>query len=374
MKREVDLVKTPNNIVKGTIDIDSQINKLYYQIMKNIQKQNRDLIIKATKKGILTEKQELIKQKLDDLETLKCKITTEEITNIIRRRNEQTTEAIMDKFIGLQTAVFRFTTGEQSSRQTQLIGAVDTVEGGYIVNVDAKLYRYLFYNLEVGHTPVNLCTLFNLKSQYSQKLYMLLRSWTAVKTEIKFTVAELRDLLNLGTKYPAYRNFNQRVIEGAVKEINSSGSMEIKEVKEEKKGRSVVALTFVVKDLEPRFVLTEKTDLEVKDKPTEWLEGITVANQKIANALQAKYGDITEGIGKYILQNAFYKTLSTDKNGEQLITRLNLKLFMTIADGELETNRLYAESSLEPSDIPEDDFDVDGFIERFNAKYMNGGA
>lgn len=371
MEKELKLAHTPNNIVRGIIDIDAITNKLYYRIMNNIQRDNSELIIKTTKEKGLTEEQSEIKNKLDTMETLKCWISTEEINNIIKRRNEQTYEAVMDRFMGLQTTVFRFTTGE-SNIQTQLIGRVETCDNGYTVNVDAKLYKYLFYNLEVGHTPVNLCTLFSLKSQYSQKLYMILRSWTAYKTEIRFTIAELRELLNVGTKYPAYRNFNQRVIDGAIKEINASGSMKILEVKEEKNGRSVVAVTFVVKDYEPRTmpqVLIEEPKVE---EPIEWLEGVIVANQQIANALQAKYGDITAGIGRYILQSAYHKTLATDKNEEKHITRVNLKLFMTIADGELEVNRLKAMEGLEPADIPEEELDVDSFIERFNAKYMKG--
>lgn len=372
MENELRLTHTPNNIVRGIIEIDAITNKLYYRIMNNIQRDNSELIIKTTKAKGLTEEQEEIKNKLDSIETLKCRISTEEINDIIKRRNEQSVEAVMERFMGLQTTVFRFTTGEHSSRQTQLIGAVDACGGGYVVNLDAKLYKYLFYNLEVGHTPVNLCTLFGLKSQYSQKLYMLLRSWTAYKTEIKFTIAELREMLNVGTKYPAYKNFNQRVIEGAVKEINASGSMEIKEIREEKQGRSVVAVTFVVKDNEPRVMPQAMIEEPKDEEPIEWIEGVVVENTKIANALSAKYGELTIGLGKYILQNAFLKTIATDNNGEQFITRRSLKYFMTIADGEFEVNRLHAERSVEPAEIPNDSFDADEFIERFNAKYMNG--
>ena len=43
MKKE--LLNTPNNIIKGKIEIDSQINKLYYRILYNIQKENRKYII-----------------------------------------------------------------------------------------------------------------------------------------------------------------------------------------------------------------------------------------------------------------------------------------------------------------------------------------
>lgn len=43
LKKEV--LNTPNNIIKGKIEIDSQINKLYYRILYNIYKKKIEIIL-----------------------------------------------------------------------------------------------------------------------------------------------------------------------------------------------------------------------------------------------------------------------------------------------------------------------------------------
>lgn len=343
-EKDLRLVNTPNNIAKGRIEIDAQINKMYYQILNNIQRDNKELIIKAKKGEPLTQEQEEALKKLDTMQVLSCRISMEEIAGIILRKNDRTKEEIDKRFNSLQSAIFKFTTGE-SNRMVQLIGAVDETADGYTVNLDAKLYKYLFYNLDVGYTPVNLATLFNLRSQYSQCLYVLLRSWTATKREIEFTIEELREHFKVGTKYQAYKSFKQWTISKAVEEINRSGSMTIEEVKERKKGRSVVAVTFIVKDHEERTMPIGNKTRELPapatkpapqapavKEPIEWTNGIMVSDERIYNTLEAMYGDVKHGIAKEILKNAYIRFIQSDKNGKNILDKTGLPYYMKIAD------------------------------------------
>ncbi|MPQ44542.1 replication initiation protein, partial [Clostridium tarantellae] len=274
-KKGLALVNTPNNIARGKIEIDVQINRLYYNILKNIQRDNRELIIKIKKTDILTPEQEDILKKIDTMSTLSCTLSKDEIDNIFKNNNYRTDQEIKERFNALQTAIFKFTTGETNS-MVQLIGRVDYDNNSYTVQLDAKLYKYLFYNLEVGYTPVNLATLFNLQGQYAQNLYILLRGWTGTRREIEFTVEQLRENFKVGSKYKAYKDFKKRCILQAIGEINKTGSMIIDaDIKERKKGRSVYAVTFEVTDLEPRFVQTIETKT-VKDEQIFWFDNIEV--------------------------------------------------------------------------------------------------
>lgn len=346
MTREKDLrlVNTPNNIAKGRIEIDAQINKMYYQILNNIQRDNSELIIKTKKGEPLTQEQEEILKKLDTMQVLSCKISMEEIAGIILRKNDRTKEEIDKRFNSLQSAIFKFTTGE-SSTMVQLIGRVDETADGYTVNLDAKLYKYLFYSLDVGYTPVNLATLFNLTGQYAQALYVLLRSWTGTKREIEFTVAELREYFKTGTKYSAYKDFKKRCIVQAIEEINKTGSMTIEDFKEVKKGRSINSIIFIVTDHEDRIMpmgnktkeLTAPatrpaTTAQIVKEPIEWTNGIMVADERIYNTLEAMYGDVKNGIAKEILKNAYIRFIQSDKNGKNILDKTGLPYYMKIAD------------------------------------------
>lgn len=326
MKKEV--LNTPNNIIKGKIEIDSQINKLYYRILYNIQKENRQYIIKAKKGEELTKEQANILEELDRIGYLKCTVSYDDIKFIMRNRNDQIKEEVLKRFTALQTAIFRFSTGETNNEetQTQLIGQVSVSDNCYTVSLSAKLYRYLFYSVGVGFTPVNLAVLFNLKSQYSQALYVTLRSWSGVKREIEYSVEELREIFNVGSKYNAYKNFKQKTINVAIDEINNTSAMKIVNFKEIKKGRSVDKVIFVVEDLEPRFVLDENKDDSTEDESVIWLDYIKVEDEALKERLELKYNDMNfeRPIVKALFHKAYDKTLNKDNRFTMIQDRTNL--------------------------------------------------
>lgn len=349
---KTEIVKTPNNIVKGTIEIDAQINKIYYRILNNIQMQNRDLIVEHKKGEEPTLEQKEKLEKLNATPYLKCKISKAQLFEIIKRKNEQTNEEILKKFHALQTAIFRFSTGE-SNVQTQLIGTVEDNGDSYTVYVDTTLYKYLLYYVEVGYTPINLAVLFSLRSPHAQNLYIALRKWSGTKKEITFTVGELRDILNCQNKYKAYKSLKQSAITPAIDGINKTGCMEILEFKEDKRGtRSVQAITFVIKDLEDRTVKKRELPAPKKLEPVMWLDTIKVADKKLIVAIETLLGDISyeSPIVRGIIEKAFATTIARDKNGEEMLTALNMGLFTTIVNGAFESNALGAMRGMEEYD------------------------
>lgn len=346
-KKGLSLVNTPNNIARGRIEIDAQINRLYYNILKNIQRDNRDLIIKVKKGDELSEEQKNILKKIDTINTLSCRLSRAEMEEIFKNNNSKTEKKIKEHFNTLQTATFEFCTGEKSSSMVQLIGRVDIDDEGYTVQLDAQLYKYLFYNLEVGYTPVNLATLFNLQSQYSQTLYVLLRGWTGVKQNIEFTVKELREHFKTGDKYKNYRDFKRRCIMQAVEEINKTGSLTIEKVSETKNGRNTHSVIFTVIDHEPRLIIPEKKEKKV-DEQIFWIDGIRVASYGIIAAIEVEFGSFKPYSYpvEEMLRKSYKKMLSRDVNGEKMITYKNLDFFLTIARSAFETNELALEQSI----------------------------
>lgn len=355
MSREV--VNTPNNIIKGKIEIDSQINKLYYRVLYNTQKENRRYIIKAKKGDALTEEQTQILKELSEIGYLKCTITKDEIFNIIKRKNEQTKDEIMKRFSALQSAIFRFTTGEHNdvTTQTQLIGEVslNDTTGEYTVSLSANLYTYLFYSVGVGFTPVNLAVLFNLKSQYSQLLYVSLRSWSGTQREITYSVEELREIFNVKDKYKQYKSFKQRTINAAINEINQTGAMEVTDIIEKRVGRKVDTVTFRVKDYESRF--NSNIPDECIDESVIWLNYIKVQNKNLLDRLELRYSDqdFTSPIVRSVFYKAYDKTLNRDNRFNMIQDKknaTNFALFNYIVSGEFLTHELGVEQSLDTED------------------------
>ena len=134
----------------------------------------------------------------------------------------------------------------------------------------------------------------------------------------------------------------------AVEEINKTGSMIIEDIKERKKGRSVVAVTFIVKDLEPRVMPMSKKATEPQapatrpattapatkepTEPIEWTNGIMVADKNTYNSLEATYGDIKNGIARNILKEAYIEFVNSDKFGEIVLDKKGIKYYRAIAD------------------------------------------
>ena len=129
-----------------------------------------------------------------------------------------------------------------------------------------RLYKHIIdYTI---YAPLNLDILTKFKSFYSQRLYELLRLWSRTDIVINknFKIDQLRFILGVENKYPEYKNFKQRVLNQAIKEINSIGNMKV-DIEEVKNGRKVDEIKFIILDYERKtyFRKNESTFI-VKDK------------------------------------------------------------------------------------------------------------
>jgi plasmid replication initiation protein len=117
-------------------------------------------------------------------------------------------------------------------------------ENGVITcGFDKRLKKYL---LELHqYILINAPQLLLMKSDYSRRIYMLLKERAKFGTR-KFKVTELQDLLAVPSSYKGYSKFKQSVLTNAVKEINKHTDLEI-EFEEKKPIRKVTEIIFSIK-------------------------------------------------------------------------------------------------------------------------------
>lgn len=122
---------------------------------------------------------------------------------------------------------------------------IDHRKGVIDIKLDKDLKPYLL-QLKTFFTKYNYLYVMTMKSQYSIRLYELLKSYENIQGII-YEVTELRKLLNLTDDVlPRWVDFKRFVIEQAVKEINQFTDIKIK-YDPIKRGRSVFEVAFHIK-------------------------------------------------------------------------------------------------------------------------------
>lgn len=89
----------------------------------------------------------------------------------------------------------------------------------------------------------------SLKSIYSIRLYELICQYHPEQNKRFITVESLRNMLDLGDKYPRYADLKRWVIEPALKEINQATNFNV-DYYTEKKGRAVEKIWLTFKEKE----------------------------------------------------------------------------------------------------------------------------
>ncbi|MBC2457780.1 replication initiation protein [Clostridium beijerinckii] len=264
---------------------------------------------------------------------LRAVLTIDELSSIVKNKKENTVKALtesLEKFIKIP---IRFEK-QKSYVITTLINKVvvdkDTLK--FNCYLDKDLYEVLMGYKELGYSPINLKMIRQANGYYTQRFYELFRVWSGHNKEVTHTIDQLKEWLMIeeGTSYDRYFNFKTKVVEPALKEINQKLNMKVS-YKENKAGRSVKSLTFIVEDLEPRIydfskdkainkqISIDELALELddssyeesslKDKKetldaTEYLKksGFTIADSTI-HRLKLKYGEVLVYDGVSIMCN-----------------------------------------------------------------------
>lgn len=120
------------------------------------------------------------------------------------------------------------------------------------IKLDEDLVPYLF-DLKNRFTSYGLRNILCMRSQYSIRLYELLKSYKIQKTKT-FTIEEFKKMLMIEDikSYNRFPSLKQKVLDPAMKEINEYTDIDVS-YREILKGRKVIKLDFKIKDKEPLF-------------------------------------------------------------------------------------------------------------------------
>ena len=124
----------------------------------------------------------------------------------------------------------------------------------------------LITRLSEQYTEYDLKQVSELQSEYSIRLYELMAQWKTVGKTNKITLDDLRKKLGVGTEqYKAMHNFKARVLDLAIKQINSFTDIQADYI-QHKTGRAVTGFTFTFKPKSaPKQVVTDDGYLKMTD-------------------------------------------------------------------------------------------------------------
>jgi plasmid replication initiation protein len=117
----------------------------------------------------------------------------------------------------------------------------NTKEGSLTIKFNEDIMPYLA-QVKQKFVLYNLKEIANFGSLYSTRLYELIQEFKDTGYIIK-SVAQLRDALAVGKRFPDYNNFKRYTFAHAVEEINAQYEMNLR-FEELKEGRKVVSIRF----------------------------------------------------------------------------------------------------------------------------------
>lgn len=252
-KKKIEILMQSRNLVETSYNITAVQNRIFYYCLYSAQKE---------KTGELS-----------------CTVKLSDLKSLIPNKNQRTLSNIKKTFTVLRNSALLF----NKQIEGELIECYYNLIAGSEYNTNKEEFKIYFmqrlYNHVLEYTayaPLNIEVLTKFTSFYAQRLYEMLRMWsrTGKKINHSFTLENLRFVLGTGEKYPEYKNFKQRVLTQALKEINLMGNMDVG-IKEIKDGRKVVKVEFEIFDKEPKtyFKNSFKT-IPTVEVPTVLKDGI----------------------------------------------------------------------------------------------------
>lgn len=343
--------------------------------MSEIKKENQKILMKnnqlisKTRYNITTIENRIFQTILYKLQrssedTYSCTISHEEFKSFIKNNNQATIKSITTTLTNLrkQSIYIKKTkkNGEIIWGQFGFINGFlyDEELNVFTIKASDEVYSMLRNYLGSGYTPVNLFLYLKLNNSYAQRLYELLRLWTNSKKVINYSVKDLKELMMIEDKYPLYADFKRRVIKAAVKELNATEIFKI-EIKENKIGRKVDSIDFIVEDLDKRkyfekdIVEIDNNNFNISDENEDEDEGevkeiiicrpkeFYIPNKKLftKKTLELFEADFNEyDFNETKIKNLFYEAIgsSLEKDDAEKIYMKSYNYFKIVLNSKLE--------------------------------------
>lgn len=252
--KDIKVLMKHNSLVKAKYNLTLVQNRIFELLLYKFQKE---------KDGIL-----------------RCEVHRDEMRSLIGKEKDKTIKGISDLLESLRVKEILIAEKIKDKDKYKwhrfgLINGATYDEDRDIFTIKAteEIYSLIqnYYDKREGHTPINLIVKLGMNNYYAQRLYDLLRVWSGTKEVITYEVEELKELLQIEAKYNLYGDFKRRVIVPAIKELNDTKYFEI-DFKENKVGRKVDSIDFIVKDLDKRkYFVKDKVGVEVP-----MIEGVAI--------------------------------------------------------------------------------------------------
>ncbi|MEI6709326.1 MAG: replication initiation protein [Methylococcales bacterium] len=213
--------------------------------------------------------------------------------------------------------------------QTHWVSSADYVDGTGVVNLtfDPLLKPYLL-QLKGNFTSSKLEMLLSFKSQYTMRMYTLLKQYERLKWR-EIDLQQLRDTLGIGKdQYKRYNDFKKDILQATQKELKAKADLYF-EFDEVKYGRRVGAIRFRIisqkKLIEPTqdkdtvnvMPLTPRLSVPVAQKEPllDKLLSLVPEQHKAKKTVQAALEafEKKEGV-EYVKRNILYSNAKADKS------------------------------------------------------------
>ena len=175
--------------------------------------------------------------------------------NSIYRECKKTTENLLSRVLSIQEP--------DGLLQTNWVSSAKYIDKTGMINLtfDPSLKPYLL-QLKSNFTSCKLEMLLSFKSQYTMRIYMLVKQYEKLK-EREIDLEQLKEILGiLKNQYQDYKNFKSRVLQATQKELKEKADLYF-EFQEIKYGRKVGAIRFQIfsQKLPNALISSEQTSL-----------------------------------------------------------------------------------------------------------------
>lgn len=346
--KDLTVLNKHNTLVKGRYNLTSTQNKIYQFILFNTQKVTE---IKGNMAVISIDRKEFRKI----LPPRECE-TKKLINNFEKIRSKPLQYKRLDSNGKLIWSGYSFFSSYHYYEETQKIE----------FKIEIDVVKMLNEYVKIGYTPLNMKNISSLNSYYSQRLYELLRLWSNTKTDITYTIDEIKEYMMLDKKksYSKYGTVKQKVIAPAIEELNHLGIFKIDYEENKLLNGKVDSITFYVEDFENKREIQNEPKKEIKNEFQNvvvevseikneksvsesnfviYIPDETVFSRGVLRRLKSEFKEI-DFKNKY-MKNAFDDAvmITMDKDDVDIIGSESYSLFKSILSKKIEDYKLIEE-------------------------------
>lgn len=149
--------------------------------------------------------------------------------------------------------------------QTHIAVGVDSFvkDGNYVdISFHPKMKPFLL-QLQTQYLMYDIRNVLGIQSSFSVRIYELLKQYERIGKR-RFSVKELKEMLDISDKYPLYANFKQRVILKAQEDLQESTDIRFS-FEEIKYGKQISELVFHI--FKNNTVVDSRNEDEIQDLP-----------------------------------------------------------------------------------------------------------